>query len=150
MIRRPNCVCKICNKKIYRRPIQINSGAVYCSLRCCGINQRVARTCTVCKKEFIGAKRTCSRACANKGRRGIRYLGENIDNKAYQGTLLKEKIARSRGGVCEKCGLTNYSILQIHHKVERARGGNDALSNLELLCPNCHMTHHIGFSLFPN
>jgi hypothetical protein len=40
----------------------------------------------------MGGKRTCSRACANKTRAGIKYLGLNAMNNARQGTLLKEKV----------------------------------------------------------
>lgn len=93
---------------------------------------------------------TCSRACANKARTGIIYTKENKFNNAYRGSLLKEKVAKLRGGVCEKCQENNYAILQVHHKKERYRGGTDNVRNLELLCPNCHATHHLGRSLFIN
>jgi 5-methylcytosine-specific restriction endonuclease McrA len=102
----------------------------------------------MCNKEYIGGKRTCSRACANRAREGISYTGENKNNKAYIGSTLKKKIADIRGGICERCKMKNYAILQVHHKVEKANGGTDRMSNLELLCPNCHMTHHLGKSLF--
>ncbi len=148
--RKPNCSCSVCGKMIYRRPLQISSGGVFCSLVCCGKSQRTEKTCNVCGNTYIGGKRTCSRSCANKGRSGIKYLGHNTKNNAYQGTLLKEKLAHARNGVCEKCGENNFAILQIHHKKERYRGGTDALTNLELLCPNCHFTHHLGHSLFKN
>jgi 5-methylcytosine-specific restriction endonuclease McrA len=144
----PNCICSICSKPIYRRPLQIASGNVFCSSVCCGKNQRVERTCNVCGLPYIGAKRTCSRACANKGRSGIKYLGLNEKNNARQGMLLKEKVAKKHGGVCQRCGENNYAILQTHHKKERYRGGKDTLTNLELLCPNCHATYHMGHSLF--
>lgn len=79
---------------------------------------------------------------------GIVYTKENKSNKAYQGTLIKEQVASLRGGVCEKCKHKNYAILQIHHKIERYRGGTDNVTNLELLCPNCHAAHHLGTGLF--
>ncbi len=148
--RRPNCVCSVCGKPIYRRPLQIANGSVYCSLGCCGKKQRVEKTCYVCGAAYIGGKRTCSRACANKTRAGIKYHGLNTMNNARQGTLLKEKVSMHRGGVCERCKNDNYAILQIHHKKERYRGGSDSLRNLELLCPNCHATHHLGRSLYNN
>ena len=47
---------------------------------------------------------------------------------------------------CEKCNNDNYSILQVHHIIERCNGGTDEESNLLLLCPNCHMTEHLGYS----
>lgn len=148
MNRKPNCVCSVCGKTIYRRPIQIATGNVFCSLVCCGAKQRVSHTCRICGNEYVGAKRTCSRACANKARSGIKYLGENALNKAKRSNFLREQVARKRGGICERCGEENYAILQVHHKVERYRGGTDTLTNLELLCPNCHARHHLGFDLF--
>jgi len=148
MKRKPNCTCSVCNKPIYRRPLQISSGNVFCSPTCCGTSQRIERSCNVCGTKYIGAKKTCSRACANKARSGIKYLGLNAMNNARQGALLKERLALKRGGVCQKCREENYAILQIHHKLERHRGGSDEIKNLELLCPNCHATHHLGHSLF--
>jgi 5-methylcytosine-specific restriction endonuclease McrA len=148
MKRRPNCNCAVCDNPMYRRPIHIASGKVYCSLKCCGIGQRVPRSCSVCKQMYFGLKRTCSRKCANISRKGISYTGENTMNKACIGTALKVELAEARGGACERCGETNYAILQIHHKRERARGGSNIPSNLLLLCPNCHAAHHLGFCLF--
>lgn len=145
MSRKPNSSCFVCGKRIYRRPTQLKSGKVYCSSVCHGIDQRVTKQCPVCGKTYWGAKRTCSRTCANKGRMGIRYLGENKRNNYVQGWLLKEKLAAQRGGVCETCGHDNYNILQVHHRVPKAEGGTDALSNLMLLCPNCHREIHFGY-----
>lgn len=113
-----------------------------------GIDQRITRICKVCTNNYVGNKQTCSRACANKARTGITYTKENKFNNAYRGALLKEKVALKRGGICERCHEKNYAILQIHHKKERYRGGTDTLLNLELLCPNCHASHHLGNSLF--
>ena len=148
MKRNTNCNCAICTKPIYRRPSQIKSGNVYCSLRCTGKSQQKENKCKVCDKTYIGAKATCSRACANISRTGIIYTREGKFDKAYRGTLLKEKIAIKRGGICERCNMDNYAILQVHHKKERHKGGSDRITNLELLCPNCHTTHHLGKNLF--
>lgn len=148
MKRNPNCVCKVCGIPIYRRPNQIQVGNVYCSSKCTGLDQRVTKICKVCSANYVGNKQTCSRSCANKTRAGINYTKENKFNNAYRGTLLKEKVATARGGTCERCPENNYSILQIHHKKERHKGGTDRITNLELLCPNCHASHHLGMSLF--
>ena len=148
MNRKPNCVCKVCATPIYRRPSQISSGNIYCSSPCMGIDQRSVKICKICSQNYFGNKQTCSRACANKARAGINYTKENKFNNAYRGTLLKEKVALKRGGLCERCGEKNYAILQIHHKKERCKGGTDDVKNLELLCPNCHASHHLGTSLF--
>jgi len=121
---------------------------VYCSLAYTGKGQQKKKVCKICKSTYSGAKKTCSRAYSNYARTGITYTKEGKFDKAYRGTLLKEKVAAKRNGVCERFNEPNYAILQIHHKKERHKGGTDALSNLELLCPNCHTTHHLGKSLF--
>jgi len=148
MKRKPNCECSVCELRIYRRPSQIKSGNVYCSTVCTGISQQKPKACKICEKSYVGAKNTCSHSCANKARTGITYTREGRFDKAYQGGLLKEKVAHERGGACERCSNNNYTILQVHHKHERHKGGSDHISNLELLCPNCHATHHLGSSLF--
>lgn len=150
MNRKPNCVCKVCSQPVYRRPAQISVGSVYCSSQCMGFDQRITKTCKICNQTYTGNKITCSRACANTARAGISYTKENKFNNAYKGSLLKETVAEVRGGVCEKCHEKNYAILQIHHKKERYLGGTAELTNLELLCPNCHAAHHLGASLYNN
>ena len=148
MKKNPNCACKICATRVYRRPAQIAAGNIYCSQRCTGKDQRVEKVCKICRQRYIRAKVTCSRACANKARAGITYTKENKFNNAYRGSRLKEKVASKRGGTCEKCNLDNYAILQIHHKKERHKGGDDCLTNLQLLCLNCLSSHHLGKGLY--
>ena len=51
--------------------------------------------------------------------------------------LLAEGLKDNR---CEQCGITDWQgeplVMQLHHK--DGDGTNNELSNLELLCPNCH------------
>ena len=153
MNRTPNSTCSICLKPVYRRPSQLDGRGVFCSKQCVGIGQRgPSKSCPVCGKEFWSPpksdRKNCSRTCSNKARSGIKYkIGAPSDrSKTY--IALKIALARIRGGVCERCGNNNFSILQVHHKVERSNGGTNEFSNLELLCPNCHTEHHYGWSLF--
>ena len=145
IMRNPNCKCFVCKKEIYRRPSQIQSSKVYCSINCSGKDQRKIKICPICSKEYTGFKKNCSRECSNKNRTGIKYDGKNLNNKYIKGTLLKEQLASINTGICEKCGNDNYHILHIHHKIERCNGGTDDLENLILLCPNCHYTDHYGY-----
>ncbi len=147
-IRKSNCVCSVCTKAIYRRPSQIAGGAVFCSLQCSAKSQQKYKKCPMCSNVYIGAKKTCSRSCANTSRTGLSYTKDNSLNKAYRGRQLKELLGKRSSGRCERCQHDNYSILQVHHKIERHRGGTDDISNLELLCPNCHACHHLGKSLY--
>ena len=148
MERKHNSQCQVCGTTMYRRPSQITGGGVYCSTTCVGKHQQKPKVCKVCNQSFLGGKKTCSRSCANVARSGISYTKTNKYNQAYRGKLLKEKLASKRGGACEQCQEKNYAILQVHHIKERHKGGSDALSNLQLLCPNCHTTHHYGYSLY--
>jgi 5-methylcytosine-specific restriction endonuclease McrA len=69
-------------------------------------------------------------------------------NNANKSKILKENLSKIRGGICEECGNENYNILQVHHIIERCNGGTNDESNLELLCPNCHYTKHLGYSKY--
>ena len=147
-MRNPNCNCTVCNKAIYRRPIQIQKGKVYCDQKCYGLSQRgEARYCKVCNKELGNDSTiTCSRSCSNKNRAGINYDTLQINNKAKITKLLKNELLDERGKKCQLCSYDNLNILQIHHIVERHLGGTNDKENLLLICPNCHYTIHHGDS----
>jgi hypothetical protein len=142
--RNPNTNCVICNKPIYRRPsiINENKGKIYCSQKCYGISCRKEIPCLVCQKPILSGlnKKTCSRACANKFRTGIKYKLNRPKDKVKTYHQLKIRLLLQRGDKCEKCGYNKPEILQIHHK-DRNRENNN-LENLELICPNCHFEEH--------
>lgn len=86
-----------------------------------------------------------------KGNRGLKgqkqannYLTaeEYIHSTCVKSHVLKEKLIRD--GIklhqCEKCGLTEWNgkpiPLELHHK--DGDHYNNEMSNLEILCPNCH------------
>lgn len=153
-IRTPNCSCRTCDKKIYRRPVQIQSGNVYCSQSCKGIFTRKGRgNCKTCNIEIsqIGKpggrpwKTYCSRSCANKGRVGTKYKQEISLSKHKRSQNLKAMLIDLRGPKCEKCPCDIIGILHCHHILEVSNGGDDTPENLMLLCPNCHYTEHHGF-----
>lgn len=53
---------------------------------------------------------------------------------------LKLRLLIIKGNKCERCQYSRREILQVHHK-DRNRNNSD-LSNLELICPNCHFEEH--------
>ena len=140
--RTPNTACEICGKPIYRRPVQMASGHVFCSKACYGKSTRKEIPCAVCGKPILAGanKKTCSRACANKHRTGIKYNYRRPDDKVKDQRMLKIRLLEKRGAKCERCNYSKKEILQVHHK-NRNRMHNH-LSNLELLCPNCHAEEH--------
>jgi predicted nucleic acid-binding Zn ribbon protein len=143
--RNPNTNCIVCGKSIYRRPFEIkrNEGRVYCSVECYGISCRKENPCIICGKPILAhyKKKTCSRACANKLRNGIKYkIGQRKSKvKAYK--TLKLRLLKCRGRKCERCGYDRFEILQVHH-IDENRDNNE-LENLELICPNCHFEEHL-------
>ena len=141
--RKPNIECYTCKNKIYRRPCQINKGRVFCGSVCYGLANRNETSCAVCGKLIMAQlhKKTCSRGCANTHRAGIKYHLNSPKDKAKTLRAIKLRLISKRGGKCEKCMYNRTEILHVHHK-DRNRENND-LSNLELICPNCHYEEHL-------
>jgi HNH endonuclease len=142
--RNPNTTCSICNKAIYRRPVEIerNKGNVFCDAICYGISCRKEFPCVICGKPILAGlnRKTCSRICSNKNRAGIKYkVGSPKDNVVSQRTL-KIRLLKARGEKCERCDYNKMEILHVHHK-DRDRN-NNSLKNLALICPNCHYEEH--------
>jgi len=155
-MRHPNTECATCQKSIYKRPSQItrNDGKVYCSKECFGKSCRKEVKCLVCENMILGGRhsKTCSRACANKNRTGVKYkkLGAPRKDKAKTSKILRQRLIELRGPKCEECPYDNLNVLQPHHIIERCNGGTDDIENLKLLCPNCHCTKHYGDSRILN
>lgn len=142
--RKPNIECRICNKAVYRRPIQIkrSGGRAFCGQICYGISCRKEKPCIICGKLILAGlhKKTCSRSCSNIYRMGIRYkIGRPHDKSEYY-RKQKLRLFEERGRRCGRCGHERFEILEVHHR-DRNRE-NNSLENLELVCPNCHAEEH--------
>jgi hypothetical protein len=62
--------------------------------------------------------------------------------KSNEWKLVKLDIIQQRGNRCERCKeQRQVNILHLHHKTY-VRLFNERLSDLELLCPKCHMAEH--------
>lgn len=144
-IRHPNTICIICEKPIYRRKYEIkrNNGRVFCSTICYGKSLRKEAPCLVCGTPILATfnKKTCSRACANRHRAGIKYkLSLPRKDKVVNERMLKLRLLKSRANTCEGCRYNKIEILHVHHKDRNHQNNN--LENLQLLCPNCHYEEH--------
>ncbi len=143
-IRKPNSLCKICGKPVYRRPgvLQKSGGVAYCGQVCYGKSTRKEKPCVVCGSPILAGenKKTCNRACANRNRAGIHYTGKRLKDNVVTQRRLKERLFSLRGKKCERCGFSVYQVLEIHHQ-DRDRN-NNTLGNLEIICPNCHAKEH--------
>lgn len=68
-----------------------------------------------------------------------KYLGKKaVGNKKVRALWRKQ----DKRCLCCKQLITQETGWNIHHKVERVKGGANELSNLELLHPNCHRQKH--------
>lgn len=93
------------------------------------------------KATLAGAhKKTCSRSCANKYRKGIKYKIGRPRDKAFELRAIKIRLLELRGEKCERCTYSKKEVLQVHHRDRNRR--NNKNSNLELVCPNCHYEEH--------
>lgn len=135
-----NTICLICNNSFTHISSRCNK-AKYCSKSCYYISQRnkgkTEFTCQYCCKKFIGHachnRKYCSRSCVNKAAK------ETF--KPVYSTVRKMLIKRNLINQCARCGFHQEpKILGVHHK-DRNRHNNE-LSNLEILCPNCHSLEH--------
>ena len=140
--RNPNTKCLVCSKPIYRRPVEIKRGRVFCSQECYGVALRKETPCIVCGTPIQAHenKKTCSRSCANKNRAGVHYRTGSLKDKVKDQRTVKLRVFATKGEKCERCSYSKKEILNVHHK-DRNKNNND-LDNLELLCPNCHAEEH--------
>jgi len=133
--------CFICNKTFNHISSRCNK-AKYCSRACYNVAQRnkgkTEFTCQYCLKKFIGHachnRKYCSKSCNKK---------ESIKTfKPSFTTVRKATLTRQLINQCNRCGYNiEPKILGVHHK-DRNRNNND-ISNLEVLCPNCHSLEHL-------
>lgn len=128
---------------------------LYCSKSCYQeFKKRVHSAETVCMncgkkitKRISESKRSktgnlyCSRSCSASKNNSLFKTGKNHPNYTTGlGSYRKAKLKDLLAPVCERCGFDNILALDIHHK-DNIRKNND-LSNLEVLCCNCHAIEH--------
>jgi hypothetical protein len=81
----------------------------------------------------------CGRDCdlAHKKARVIQQIEAGLRNSP---PLIRRYLIGARGYKCESCGLNEWLGQAIPLQVDHTDGdaGNNVLSNLKLLCPNCH------------
>jgi len=76
----------------------------------------------------------------------------HIRSQYSRSIYISEFIKRRAKGICQDC--LNYApfcmkntgepYLETHHIIPLSRGGNDIISNVIALCPNCHRKRHYG------
>lgn len=125
----------------------------FCSMNCYQRSRwGTYEKCTWCKKESDG-KKFCTPACQRS------YWNKNdysVGNKRKRIWERKIEILNKLGGQCIKCGISDIRVLEVNHKerdkkerpaklvynwTRRLKEWEKNMSNLELLCANCHRKH---------
>lgn len=143
--RHHNSACGNCGTPLYKRPTE---KICYCSMACWNAKRprKKARNCAHCGGPISGRSlsstaRFCSISCSNRSRVGTVYDGTYLKSKAVNHRRARRGLIERDGERCKKCDLAPVwmgmpLVLQIDH-IDGDRTNND-LSNLRLLCPNCH------------
>jgi|APGre2960657373_1045057.scaffolds.fasta_scaffold26426_2 hypothetical protein len=114
----PNVECSYCKKKFYKNESKrkLSKSKLYF---CCRDHKDLAQTLEYGLKEIWPS-----------------HFGENNGISQYRNIAF-----RSKNKICEMCNYNKHpEILEVHHK-DRNRE-NNAIENLLILCPNCHMEEH--------
>lgn len=152
--------CKHCNRLIevdqrkYNLYIK-NNWNFYCE-DCKGVGRRKREThiCATCGTSFErwpSSKKSkygnffCSKSCAAKYNNSHYRKGENNPNWVdgnFKHSGYAKKAFRSYSHRCAICGLEEDCCLEVHH-IDKNKN-NDELSNLIIVCANCHRRIHRG------
>jgi hypothetical protein len=157
--------CQNCNTFFQAQLREVNRGnAKYCSKKCSatGVKKKLLQKgvasrehnveCAYCKKTFykneskIKNSKTNTHFCCREhkdiGQRietGIKQIQPSHYGETY--TDYRALIFRHKEHKCERCNYDKHpEVLEVHHK-DRNRE-NNTVENLEVICPNCHMTEH--------
>lgn len=113
----------------------------YCSRSCSAkINnrqrKRYRRTCLHCQEPLTNKQKIyCSPKC---------QWDQKRESKVRNGTAgfrsIKRFLIETYGSKCWECGITEWNNKPITFEIEHIDGNstNNDLSNLSILCPNCH------------
>lgn len=153
-------ICLVC-KQAFDAPLGEHKRgyAHYCSLSCANNRERKNKTtnmtCAYCNVEFYRSESKKSKSktglyfCCREHKDLAQRLNNGLSalHPSHYGTgtgidTYRDKMfSNAINLICMKCGYDEHpEILEVHHK-DRNRKNND-ISNLELLCPNCHMWDH--------
>lgn len=145
--------CDVCNTVVTRqkRYLRDIDNKHWCSREHMMVlkGNRILFTCNHCRKEFYRAKSSsknsksgkyfCTRECKDIAQKYMKEI-----QPTHYGTGIRNyrnKALNNLPNKCNKCGYNKTIIaLEVHHKDKNRN--NNLLSNLEILCANCHRIEH--------
>jgi predicted nucleic acid-binding Zn ribbon protein len=135
------CLLDSCANNVIKR---YNTLQKFCSLHCASIYRAESLKqatflksplCLLCAKHTGNKnKKFCNNECWSKYRRKNSF---NVDYRVYAFNHLPNK--------CADCKIETLDVLEVHH-IDQNRSNND-LSNLLILCANCHLIRHKGIKI---
>ena len=123
----------------------------YCSTSCYNEDKvRIKVTCAHCGILFsknpskVNASSSGLHFCCREHKDLAQsYIKEIQPNHYGTGsTNYRSKAFKIYGKICSVCGYANEHALEVHH-IDKNRDNND-ISNLKVLCANCHTLTHKG------
>jgi predicted RNA-binding Zn-ribbon protein involved in translation (DUF1610 family) len=148
--------CDCCGVE-YKKQARLSVGSKYehyCSVSC-GNKDNINNThiefcCANCGIVFFRTKSKlknskhniyfCSRACKDKGQSYITEIQPAHYNTGTGKSSYRSKALNNLPNVCAVCEYDNVDALEVHH-IDKDRQ-NNSLSNLLVLCANCHTLIH--------
>lgn len=152
--------CDFCQQEYQAEPRYLNRGqGIYCSISCSNKHRVSLKPkpepnafCSYCNTPFYHApsKKRNSKSGLHFCCREHKDLAQRIGGireimPAHYGVSTssnyRRKALRELSNSCARCGWNKIpEILEVNH-IDCDRSNND-LSNLEILCPNCHAQYH--------
>jgi len=95
--------------------------------------------CLYCNEEFEYKRMTRNKYCSIKCQQNFQRK-EKIENGTAKPRTLKKYLIETMRNKCSVCGITEWNKKPIVMELEHIDGNseNNDLSNLTLICPNCH------------
>ena len=144
-MRTPNTTCFYCKQPCYRKPYLIKTNRRnFCGQECYLATVQKELSMCVCGNTFkrrTAEHRFCSIGCSNKARTGTKYTREQLKNKVLKVQTYRRLAIDTYGEMCSLCGQGPWwneqpLKLQVDH-IDGDRKNND-ITNLRVVCPNCH------------
>ncbi len=137
----------------YKKQKRLAEGAKmehYCSSSCYYENNssKVTVNCAHCGVSFKKQKSKETKSglhfcCREHKDLAQSYMKEIQPSHYGTGSNYRAKAFKAYGKICSMCGFSNEEALEVHH-IDRNRD-NNKVSNLKVLCANCHtITHKRG------